>query len=337
MQEPLADLDEDMDFDPKPQDSTDVSRGQPDGRDQEEDLDTNTSKASPKSSNNLDSNEPSRASVRELMANWEGRPPVQAKPRSKLPLPSNEASNTSSPPIRTNTSNTRKDSDSSSRGRMGSPSGKSHDSSDSEHNSWSRTDSKKVLNASGEARLDRLVRKPSGERPKVKPRLISSNPDHLYDTVAIDEPEDEVYDNHLLYDTDGKKTDTIGSGGNSSTDLGFDEPPLPARRTGTLSSSDTTSSSQRRLLTDDYDEEEETYVNIQYFLQKRRNTGDSSSESPFSTVGGPMTSNMSMAAFQSDDEIDEVLEEQPAKPPRVIKRQMTDELPATPNLNRSVN
>ena len=123
---------------------------------------------------------------------------------------------------------------------MGSPSGKSHDSSDSEHNSWSR-DSQKSR-PSGETRLDRLVRKPSGEKPnppKLKPRLISSNSDHLYDTVAAEEDLDEVYDNHLLYG-EQKKSDTIGSGGNSSADLGFDEPPLPARRTGTLSSSDTT-------------------------------------------------------------------------------------------------
>ena len=83
------------------------------------------------------------------MANWEGRPPVQ--PRSKLPVPTPNAATVSaastaldqtestSPIVRGGGQfPARKDSDSSSRGRMGSPSGKSHDSSDSEHNSWSR-------------------------------------------------------------------------------------------------------------------------------------------------------------------------------------------------------
>ena len=88
-----------------------------------------------------------------------------------------------------------------------------------------------------------------------------------------------------MYEENQKaKTDTIGSGGShhthSSTDLGFDEPPLPAKRTGTLSSTDTS----RRTLTTDSEsnldlEEEETYVNIQYFLKQRGrcNTGDSTS------------------------------------------------------------
>ena len=145
------------------------------------------------------------------MANWdrEGRPPVAAKPvvasrRSKLPSVGN------SEEVSTNISSqmSRKDSDSSSRGRMGSPSGKSHDSSDSEQ-SWSRL-------PSGETRLDRLVRRPSDNKekpkpkPKAKPRLLSSNStaEHLYDTVALDEDMDNVYDNHLLYEE--KKSDTIG-------------------------------------------------------------------------------------------------------------------------------
>ena len=108
----------------------------------------------------------------------------------------------------------------------------------------------------------------------------------------------------------------VFSGGNSSTDLGFDEPPLPARRTGTLSSSDT--SRTRMLMTDQEEEdEEETYVNIQYFLQQRRNTGDS--ESP----------NTMITMYQSEDEIDvdEAIEARPK-----LKRQVTDELPATPNV-----
>ena len=72
--------------------------------------------------------------------------------------------------------------------------------------------------------------------------------------------------------------------------MGFDEPPLPARRsTNTLSSTDTittSSSTSKRLIEEDlegaassHDEmnlEEETYVNLQFFMQKRRNTGDSS-------------------------------------------------------------
>ena len=76
--------------------------------------------------------------------------------------------------------------------------------------------------APGEVRLDRLVRKPSGEKPpRAKPRVIkNSQSDHFYDTVALDEdppevtaasPPDEVYDNHLLYEEHNKtKSDTIG-------------------------------------------------------------------------------------------------------------------------------
>ena len=76
--------------------------------------------------------------------------------------------------------------------------------------------------APGEVRLDRLVRKPSGEKPpRAKPRVIKkSQSDHFYDTVALDEdppevtaasPPDEVYDNHLLYEENHNKTksDTI--------------------------------------------------------------------------------------------------------------------------------
>ena len=86
---------------------------------------------------------------------------------------------------------------------------------------------------------------------------VSGNPEHLYDTVARDDPdaelpEDEFYDNHLLYGR-AHTSDTIGSGGGSSADLGFDEPPLMTAQpllksaqsglsltgSGTLSSSDT--------------------------------------------------------------------------------------------------
>ena len=94
----------------------------------------------------------------------------------------------------------------------------------------------------------------------------------------------------------------------SSTDLGFDEPPLPSRRTGTLSSSDTTTISSFKQVS----EPEEDYVNLQYFLQhnqrRRANTGDSQS-SPLPAMTPPVM-------FQSDDELDmddeeEDMEEEP--------------------------
>jgi len=64
--------------------------------------------------------------------------------------------------------------------------------------------------------------------------------------------EDEYYDNHLLYSR-SHTSDTMGSAGGSSADLGFDEPPLLSAQSvlksaqsglslegsGTLSSSDT--------------------------------------------------------------------------------------------------
>ncbi len=61
----------------------DSSRGQPDGRDEEPaDLVLKSAKNLQAISNNVENSEPlnSRASVRELMASWENRPPVQAKP-----------------------------------------------------------------------------------------------------------------------------------------------------------------------------------------------------------------------------------------------------------------
>ena len=325
--QPLADLEEDQSND------TGSHRGQPDGRDDED-----NSKVTPLKVK-LDGVEPNSnrtSSVKDLRANWEGRPPVMLKPmaksRSKLPLPQQDVLSSQQQP---RDPPGRKDSDSSSRGRMGSPSGKSHDSSDSEH-SWSRQDSGKKQRGPGgkgsaanaETRLDRLVRKTSGDgkkKPQIKPRIISDPNEPLYDTVAADE-DDEVYDNHLLYEK--SKTDTIGSGG--STDLGFDEPPLPSRRTGTLSSSDATTISSFKQAS----EPEEDYVNLQYFLQHRRraNTGDSQT----SPLPG-----MTTITFPSDDELDmdDDEEQSPAmpmvvmqqKPPRVLKRQVTDELPKTPD------
>ena len=250
--EPIEDLEAEED-----QSNDGSYRGQPDGRDDEENL----HKVTPASTLNkttiigkIDNNDPTSASnrassVSQLRANWEGRPPVMLKPmaksRSKLPLPPQEAGAAVQSSLHPSGSSReppgRKDSDSSSRGRMGSPSGKSHDSSDSEH-SWSRQDSgKKRSGATGsssaETRLDRLVRKTSSgsrddhpvntndshpsksvgggigiKKPQIKPRIISDNANEpLYDTVAADE-DDEVYDNHLLYEK--SKTDTIGSGGN---------------------------------------------------------------------------------------------------------------------------
>lgn len=339
--EPLPDLDEDIDLLRRPsRDRGDTKfRGQPDGRDQE---------TVPSVASLIEEPLRASASVRQLMVNWEGRPPITNKPaavsrRSKLPLPNDGAPSSQPQPLAASRSATgRKDSDSSSRGRMGSPSGKSHDSSDSEH-SWSRQDSgpHSKRRASGETRLDRLVRRPSGEKkqpnmsPVTKPKIKPRNLEPLYDTVAADEELDEVYDNHLLYET--KKSDTIGSGG--STDLGFDEPSSSTTatasatkggRTGTLSSSDTSLSHRRFLGETDQDdddgdqEEEETYVNLQYFMQQRRNTGDSLPDSPL-----PAINNLSL--YQSDDE----LEMDDPKPRPKQRRQIHDELPATPKDEQS--
>ncbi len=244
-------------------------RGRPDGKDNEAAMTAATAAATAKAKEEAAA--PSRSSkIRELMANWEHKGPiVGAKPTVKLE--------------RTQ----RKDSDSSSRGRMGSPSGKSHDSSDSE-NSWSNSNSGRMARSgeemspgtrrriSGETRLDRLVRRPSGggggdrhsdgvsgppppvlpklgKKPMAKPRTIGhpqlQHPHHqhhheepLYDTVANDDPEDE-YDNHLLVGGVGNrhKSDTIsssGGGSSSTTDLGFvDEAPSPHAAPHSASSS----------------------------------------------------------------------------------------------------
>ena len=154
------------------------------------------------------------------------------------------------------TTKARKDSDSSSRGRMGSPSGKSHDSSDSDQ-SWGRVQEQGAgaspaarrrvqelqeqgagvspatrRRASGETRLDRLVRRPSVSALP-KPRKAKAAEEPLYDTVAAEEEPESEYDNHLLY-------------GEQSL----------------ASSTDPASPERRRRET----EEEGNYVNIQYFL-----------------------------------------------------------------------
>ena len=214
--------------------------------------------------------------IKELMANWEGNPAGGSRPRSLQTTPHHDCKD----PVRARASSLKTTSSSSSsssdRVRMGSPSGKSHESSDGENNNWpagveqqqnqhprvqkaqsqggSPQRRRRMLpSTSGETRLDRLVRRPSGERaspgrhsealpappqpppplpvprlakkPRAKPRSrvgsageeLAEEP--LYDTVANEEPEDE-YDNHLLYGTNS----TTKSGGSSSADLGFDEP-----------------------------------------------------------------------------------------------------------------
>ena len=276
------------------------SRGRPDGGE------TDDTRSSVPSDMNNQFNK-----VKDLRANWENKPPIGIKPaerKSKRDSSLSRDGCTSPPVARRGISKSRKDSDSSSRGRMGSPSGKSHDSSDSEHSWGRRNDSDNSPSsrrrASGETRLDRLVRRPSGDksivrqlsndslppalpRPKkinkkwaneeAKDKLIE---EPLYDTVANDEPEDD-YDNHLLYTTN--PTDTVRSG-NSSTDLGFEEPlkstnsGLSMTGSGTLSSSTDTDgfSGSPSLIKKvvEMDDEESNYVNIQYFLHhtKRSNS-----------------------------------------------------------------
>ena len=361
----------------------DKKRGQPDGMDVEEESDITVfshrldRKLSEPSESSVDESVLSRGrSVKDLKANWEkNKVPEKnyslseieevrdAKKEQKLPLTQRM------PAIR-------KDSDSSgSRGRMGSPSGKSHDSSDSETaqaTSWGpqgllkRRDSNSPTGrrrVSGETRLDRLVRRPSSEnkkqtppeppplsgipksnrcqkpnvpKPSAKPRSFSreriiehdsftlddEDKEPLYDTVANDEPhEDEYYDNDLLYSarsslSGGKscKTGTVRSGGASSADLGFDEPPimhhahLPSLKkaqsglsidhSGTLSSGGTTGSdgigSPRGLRREmSIDDAESNYVNIQYFYLKRRGQLQSNSEE------------FGVGVDPSDDELDD--------------------------------
>merc|ERR550532_2053348 len=153
--------------------------------------------------------------------------------------------------------NKRKDSDSSSRGRMGSPRGKSHDSSDSEH-SWGRgrdehqnSPSSSRRRTSGETRLDRLVRRPSGGDSRApalpKPRRTQKlDEEPLYDKVAADEEQEDEYDNHLLYGKQASSTSPLVLSSSTENDAGS---PSPARRG----------------LKED---EEGNYVNIQYFLHQ---------------------------------------------------------------------
>ena len=307
-------------------------RGRPDGR-EFEDEDSGLKKNSVDRSVSNGSDVSSKANkVRELMANWEVQRPsppaipapmIKPERRSRLGSGASSAgakSRDMSPVIGGGVS----------RARMGSPSGKSHDSSDSE-TGWIRRGSGagvgevspgSTRRVSGETRLDRLVRRPSGEKsapplpppnrpakkPQAKPRqflpVSAGNPDHLYDTVARDEPEeplqeDEYYDNHLLYGRAHHASDTIGSGGGSSADLGFDEPPMMTAQpllksaqsglsltgSGTLSSSDTDGlSGSPSFGRENSTEDESNYVNIQYFLLRK--------ECPSSATG------------QSDDELE---------------------------------
>ncbi len=265
-------------------DEESLRRGRPDGRDNSEDKISGGGGSVPKA-----------IKIKELMANWENKPPITARPphlsmapRSPIEIVKEEHSAAAAAASTATTSSsgvvmTRKDSDSgSSRGRMGSPCGKSHDSSDSAGDSPGAARRRR----SGETRLDRLVRRPEssslgarpppklpgvGRKPKAKPRMVMEEP--LYDTVANDEEPEDEYDNHLLYGDGGT---TIGSS-SGSADLGFEE-----LKSGTLSSStdtDALSPSLRRRA-NSFDEEEETnYVNIQYFLQKRRDAKISTASS----------------------------------------------------------
>ena len=231
-------------------------RGRPDGGEEEEE---------------------SSRTVAALRASWETKPPIAAKPerRSKRgagPGARQEGGGGSRPG--------RTDSDSS-RGRMGSPSGKSHDSSDSEH-SWGRGGAGSPSSGAGrrgrepgEQRLDRLVRRPSAATPP-RPAPRPSKEEPLYDTVAADEQQEDEYDNHLLYSRQGrpgKEAEVAGS-------------PALLRRVGAM------------------EEEESNYVNIQYFLQHnaglnsldRQESVDESS--PVSTTDSP--SSASSAAREAE-------------------------------------
>ena len=288
-------------------------RGRPDGREFEEEdgLKVHQHPVDRSASNGSDVNSKANK-VRELMANWEIGRPAPAGPMIKPERRSRLGSGASSAGAKSRDMSPVVGGGS--RARMGSPSGKSHDSSDSE-TGWIRRGSAggigevspgSTRRVSGETRLDRLVRRPSGEKsapplpppnkptkkPRAKPRqffpMAGGNPDHLYDTVARDEPEDvlqedEYYDNHLLYGR-AHTSDTIGSGGGSSADLGFDEPPLMTAQpllksaqsglsltgSGTLSSSDTDGlSGSPSFGRENSTEEESNYVNIQYFLLRK--------------------------------------------------------------------
>ena len=287
--------------------------------------------------------------VRELMANWEtnhlpamSAPMVKPERRSRLGSGASSAGGAKSRDMSPVVGG--------SRARMGSPSGKSHDSSDSE-TGWIRRGSGgggevspgSKRRISGETRLDRLVRRPSGEKsapplpppnkpskkPRAKPRqffpVSGGQPDHLYDTVALDEPEadavqeDEFYDNHLLYGGRAHTSDTIGSGGGSSADLGFDEPPLMTAQpllksaqsglsltgSGTLSSSDTDGlSGSPSFGRENSTEDESNYVNIQYFLLRKE-----------LTTGSGGNGAQSDDELEADDDLEAVEEDEPTTPP----------------------
>ena len=271
------------------------SRGRPDGGETDESLSASLS-LPPAVSGGASSDPAAAASkVKDLRANWENKPPISAKPalpaeRRSAAAAARDSSlardpGVASPPAprrQLSKQSTRTDSDSSSRGRMGSPSGKSHDSSDGEH-SWGRASHRPApapapaparRRQSGETRLERLVRRPSGERPGPappalpKPRKLGrkwsaseqeggggAGAEPLYDTVAAEEPEDE-YDNHLLYGATQPGTKAAGEAASSPRSL-------------TLSSTDTENISGspsllRKVVT--MDDEESNYVNIQYFL-----------------------------------------------------------------------
>ena len=239
------------------------SRGRPDGGEEEGSLSRQVSGSDTVAAG---------GKVADLRANWENKPPIAVKPAERR-----SKRESGSPSVGRRSMKTRTDSDSS-RGRMGSPSGKSHDSSDSEH-SWGRVGGRESRLA-GETRLDRLVRRPSAEKAPTSlapslplPRKLNKtwqgqsltngnkekSEEPLYDTVANDEAEDD-YDNHLLYtDTDLTKSHSLTGSGtlSSSTDTdGFSGSPSLIRKVVQM------------------DDEESNYVNIQYFLHhtKSRDT-----------------------------------------------------------------
>jgi hypothetical protein len=313
-------------------------RGRPDGRDNPEDQQQQLRKDKrPQLQQH-----PKVNKIKELMANWESGggslDAGAARPLSHMPTSRSQAKEIAGP-IR---ASSLKDSE---RGRMGSPSGKSHDSSDGENNNFgsggrgSPGRRRRVLpSASGETRLDRLVRRPSVERsspnrhsealpvppvpkplkkPRAKPRSTVGSvteDEPLYDTVANEEPEDE-YDNHLLYGTNS----TTKSGGSSSADLGFDEPKHHAHNSsslvksaqsglsgsGTLSSTETNRShSLKRGLSLPEEEEEGNYVNIQYFLHGGAGAAGQVGSSCSSGKPSASSSTNMLDTIQSDEELE---------------------------------
>ena len=310
-----------------------VTRGRPDGGETDESI--STASAAPTISSDK---------VKDLRANWENKPPISVKPvalerKSKRDV--SRDSLVSSPSLaRRVESKSRNNSDTSSRGRV-SPSGKSHDSSDSE-NSWGRhgrddsSPGAQRRRASGETRLERLVRKPSAEKsvsrqlssdssgppslPKPK-KLAKKWPntqltekklnndklveEPLYDTVANDEPEDD-YDNHLLYGSNKKPADK------SEEDI-EEAAANNSVHSMTLSSSTDTDnvsgspSLLRKVVA--MDEEESNYVNIQYFLSHTKSRSqlnprdrslDNNDESDDDTEKGVRSPNNNTGSLESN-------------------------------------